>query len=633
MQITRLHIENFRSIRNLEVDLGETTVFIGPNNAGKTAIVDAVRIVLTRRWGQRGTGFTENDVHRSDPDSDPRKSPPIKIVMVMEETEPDYWDADMVAVLQDILGILPDGRNLVTLQVTCEWNEEKDAFDPVWQFLDAAGNTMQMRRRAVNFAGFFNYMPLFWLGPLRDAAREFTPRSNHWKRLLRSVHIPEDLEADVLRSLEQLDARIVEADPKLSEIAESIGQATRVAIGEGPGAARLATLPLGIEEMLQRTSIVLRNEELSPWLPLGHHGQGVQSLAVIFLFQAVYLQQLSEAEQPGVEAVFAIEEPEAHLHPQAARTLWRYIKELAGQKLLTTHSPYFLQNVPLQDIRLVRLHGGCTEIRSLPRQIVSDLPWNDSVGRMGALFFKDESSQCVAARGSFNKGNETRLDGCYKADPEYSARASQVRKFRHRCRVLLSAEEREKFGFHGRRVRGEIFFARCWVLVEGVTEYLLVHAIGKSLDLPLDDHGIAVIDFQQSGNAGIYAALAEAFGIPWNMIVDGDQAGENFRKQIINRGFMEDDLTNHFTTLSDSNNLEKQLVGDGHESLLREILDGMDVKSARDCSIEQLHEKLEANKTGYMRELSTHVAGNKDLARRMPAPFVDLITRLRGDSV
>ena len=62
MRITKLRIRNFRCISSLDLDLGDTTVFIGPNNAGKTAILDAVRIVLTRRWGQRGTGFTEHDV-------------------------------------------------------------------------------------------------------------------------------------------------------------------------------------------------------------------------------------------------------------------------------------------------------------------------------------------------------------------------------------------------------------------------------------------------------------------------------------------------------------------------------------------------------------------------------------------
>ena len=320
VRISRLHIENFRSIRSLDVNLGETTVLIGPNNAGKTAILDAVRIVLTRRWGQRGTGFTESDVHRLDPEGDPRALPPIRIVIVMEEPEMGAWDEDMVAALDDILTLLPDGRNLLTVQVTCTWNEEKEAFDPAWQFLDSAGEPLPERRRAINLTGFFSYMPLFWLGALRDAAQEFTPRSGHWGRLLRSVRIPEELEEDALRILSDLDARIAAADPRLSEIADLIGQATRVAIGESAGAARLATLPLGIEEMLQRTGIVLRNEELRPWLPLGHHGQGLQSLAVIFLFQAAVLQQLAEEERPGIEPVFAIEEPEAHLHPQAART-------------------------------------------------------------------------------------------------------------------------------------------------------------------------------------------------------------------------------------------------------------------------------------------------------------------------
>ena len=195
---------------------------------------------------------------------------------------------------------------------------------------------MPERRRATNLTGFFSYVPLFWLGALRDAADEFTPRSGHWGRLLRGVRIPDELEADALRILSELDARIVAADPRLTTIAELIGQATRVAVGEGPGAARLATLPLGIEEMLQRTGIALRNAEMRPWLPLGHHGHGLQSLAVIFLFQAAVLQQLAEAERPGIEAIFAIEEPEAHLHPQAARTLWERVQELPGQKLMTT---------------------------------------------------------------------------------------------------------------------------------------------------------------------------------------------------------------------------------------------------------------------------------------------------------
>jgi len=85
-----------------------------------------------------------------------------------------------------------------------------------------------------NLTGFFGYLPLFWLGALRDAGDEFTPRSGHWGRLLKSVRIPDELEADALRILAELDARIVAADPRLNAIADQIGQATRVAGGRNP---------------------------------------------------------------------------------------------------------------------------------------------------------------------------------------------------------------------------------------------------------------------------------------------------------------------------------------------------------------------------------------------------------------
>ena len=634
MRITRVHIENFRSIRNLEMDLGGATVLIGQNNAGKTTILDAVRIVLTRRWGQRGTGFTENDVHRPDPEGDPRTLPPVKIILVMEESETGEWDPDMVAALDDIITLFPDGRNILTVQVTCAWSEEKEAFDPAWQFLNSAGEPLAERRRAINLTGFFSYMPLFWLSALRDASNEFTPRSGHWGRLLRSVRIPAELEAEAMEILADLDARIVAADPKLSKIADMIGQATRVAIGEGPGAARLNTLPLGIEDMLQRTGIVLRNEELRPWLPLGHHGQGLQSLAVIFLFQAAALQQLAEAEQPGVEPVFAIEEPEVHLHPQAARTLWERVQELPGQKVMTTHSPYFVQHVPLRDIRLVRLRGGCTEFSSLPPYIVSELPWSDSLDAFiaasgGRIFFRDVPTSRVAARSWFDMTMAGRLLKCYRRDPDRHERAEAIRRLRHQCRILPTSEDEEELGFHGRRVRGEIFFARRWLLVEGVTEYLLVHALGKALGWLLDTHGVAVIDFKQSGNAGIYPALAEVFEIPWHMIVDGDQEAEKFKREILKRGFSEEDLAGHFETLPPPNGLEDQLIADGHEQLLRKILAEISGNLALTCPFDELVRRLKNDKPGYMGTFALRVADDQALAQRMPAPFVNLITSLR----
>ena len=103
MRVSRIEIRNFRSIRHLAVDLGETTVFVGPNNAGKTAILDALRIALTRRWGQRGTGFTEYDIHLADDADDPKKSDGVSIELKVEESEPGEWPDAVAEDLDQII--------------------------------------------------------------------------------------------------------------------------------------------------------------------------------------------------------------------------------------------------------------------------------------------------------------------------------------------------------------------------------------------------------------------------------------------------------------------------------------------------------------------------------------------------
>lgn len=638
MRIARVRIDNFRSIRSLELELGDTTVFIGGNNVGKSAIMEAVRIALTRRWGLRGTGFTENDVHRPDETGDPRTLPPVSVEITLEERAAGQWDVDMVAELDEIVQVRSDGRNSLTLRVNCAWNEEREAFDPVWEFLDLAGQPLTgQRRRSMNFTNFFQYLPLFWLDALRDASDEFKPGSSHWGRLLRAIRIPDALQSEAMATLTDLDARIIAADPRLAELAETIGQATHVAIGDSPGNARLNALPMSIEDILQRAGISVRGENLRPWLPLDHHGQGLQSLAVIFLFQASVELQLRESTRSGVEAVFAIEEPEVHLHPQAARTLWQRIQGLPGQTLLTTHSPYFVQHVPLHDIRLVRLRDGCTEIAAIRRSVTSSLQWTPAVDQVvrdshAAVLQRDAQTDTIKATGPFSAEIADRLTRCYRRDADFAAKVAMVRDLRRHGRLLISPDEEQTLAFHGRRIRGEIFFARRWILVEGVCEYLLLHAMGTALGWPLDPHGVSVIDFQQSGSPGIYVSLAEALGIPWNMVVDGDPQNGQFRDQILSRGFEDVDLGARFARLTVPNNLEEELLS-GHENLLRQVMAEVVGPQALTAPLNDLQGLLKGNKTAYMSRLAPRIAADAAIAQTMPAPFVQLVVGLRDGTL
>ena len=68
MRITRLQVEGFRSTKAIDVQLPQKCALVGPNNGGKSNILEAIRRVLGSEYGPRTGTFAEDDVHRRDPD-------------------------------------------------------------------------------------------------------------------------------------------------------------------------------------------------------------------------------------------------------------------------------------------------------------------------------------------------------------------------------------------------------------------------------------------------------------------------------------------------------------------------------------------------------------------------------------
>ncbi len=100
MRINQLKIKNFRSIRNLELDLSESTVLVGPNNAGKTAILDALRIAL---GGRGGAVFNEYDIHLHNENDNPKDSEGVSIEIISKEKMPGEWSEEIIGTLGDTI--------------------------------------------------------------------------------------------------------------------------------------------------------------------------------------------------------------------------------------------------------------------------------------------------------------------------------------------------------------------------------------------------------------------------------------------------------------------------------------------------------------------------------------------------
>ena len=635
MQVTSVRIENFRSIRHLDVKLGATTVFIGPNNSGKSAILEALRIALTRRWGARGTGFTEYDVHLANDADDPKASPGIVIEVRVEESEQGEWPEAIHQALTDIVQDDPlTGRASITLRVSCRWSPATSAYEPTWHFLNAARQPLSSgSARRVNLERFWQYLPVFYLGALRDANDEFSGRSQFWGRLLKAMEIPQSLEGRVQRVLNLLNRRLLRADRRLEQIARTLSTATRIAARDRDGSAELRLTPLRSWDLLSKAEIILRNEPDWPWLPLNRHGQGIQSLSVIFLFQAFVEHLLADLYEPESSPLLALEEPETHLHPQAARTLWNHVSAVSGQKIITTHSPYFVQHVPFRDLRIVRLGPNGTEVRALPATFAATIPYvpdlDPIVARHRAVLKYDQPLQTLTVGGKLEEDVYRELLIAYGLHEDRQAVERTLRQLREESVLFISDTELRALETYARRIRGEIFFARRWILVEGQAEYLLVHSLARALRYDLDERGVSVIDTQNNGNPAMFAALARALGIPWIAIFDGDQAGQRYIDSIGRRGFEQATVTS-LCALLPVGSLEQQLVADGLTPELKQVLSTIGVRDVANLDAGALQRALDTNKIAYVAELAARVEADAGLAARMPQVFRDAIVRLGG---
>jgi putative ATP-dependent endonuclease of OLD family len=441
--------------------------------------------------------------------------------------------------------------------------------------IQLASRYQEPQRGGLISIAFGSTCPSF-IGSVAGCRRRVSSRSQFWGRLLKAMVIPPQLESRVARILAALNTRLLTADPRLAQIAQTLGVVTQVAARDQPGALDLRMMPLESWDLLSRAQIILRNDPNHPWLPLGRHGQGLQSLSVIFLFHAFVNQLLANEYEPDSAPVLVLEERETHLHPQAARTLLAHIQSLPGQKVLSTHSPYFLQRVPFRALRLVSLTQAGTQVRWLPPSFSTEAP---SVPALSGVLATHAQLSYLTASSTLT------VDGSFE-------QISISRPFECLRRSSGSPDNPRI-----RRIRGEIFFARRWFLVEGQAEFHLIQALGRAMAYDLDEHGAAVIDAQNNGNPAIFAVLARALGIPWIAVFDGNAAGKKFVTQIAKRAFEKAEVLRRCHCLP-GGNLEAQLLHDGFEPELRDVQLKLGYPDALTVNRTVIEQRLDKHKTG-----------------------------------
>jgi putative ATP-dependent endonuclease of the OLD family len=487
MHLTSVRIENFRGLRDVQVDLDSETILIGENNSGKTAFLEALKISLQGLRSKRSQVFDTYDFHLPDASADPISAGPIRLTLTFAEREPGEWSAELVQELAGLFQVDEKDRNSVTFRVEAAVGATSggDEIQVDWFFLDLEGNhlTTQEARHPRSLGVLQGCSPVFYLTALRDAGSHFSERGRFWRPFLRNDAIAPERKTEIEEAIQAINELIVASHESFGDVRDRL-QKVRDVVATGVGNVSIDAVPPRIFDMLTRSQVSLTAPG-GARIPLARHGEGTQSLAVLLLFAAFLEARIPDAGLDAVtEPILALEEPEAHLHPNAIRSLFRSVGAFRGQKIIATHSGDLLSEVDILKVRrFCRTDAGIQVYRL----------------RDGSL------------------------------DPN----------------------ELRKFNYHVRRSRGELLFARCWLLVEGETDVTIVGEVARILGHDLEARGVRCVEISQIDVTPLVKA-ANDLGIGWHLLVDGDIAGEEYREKAIDYlgGAEERDLV---TILPDSN--------------------------------------------------------------------------------
>ena len=371
MQLTHLNIKNFRGIEKISLPLDDLCVLIGENNTGKSSIIDALRLCMTRSPKRRGIVFEEYDYHLENSSAEPYKSNPIEITLTFSEAHEDEWSDEISQRLLRVIQSDDNDIKSIILRVTSSFDAEVNDYVTDYNFLDSSNSPLLKGNDPRQINTLQQIVPVFYLDSLRNAAQEFHARSQFWKPFIRTLKLDDTERKELEYALAEVNKMVLAKHTTFESVIKHLKKMVEImSLSDNTDPVSIEAVPSRISEIISSAQVHLASKT-GAHIPIAHHGSGTQSLVVIGLFDAYLQSKLKEEYGEYSEPLLALEEPETHLHPSAINTVGKMLEKFSGQKIISTHSGDLLVSIPLHKIRRLRRKDGKISVYKINEDILT----------------------------------------------------------------------------------------------------------------------------------------------------------------------------------------------------------------------------------------------------------------------
>lgn len=364
IMVSHVRIKNFRSLENVDVKLGINNILIGQNNVGKSNFLKAIDIAFNgSKTLTEDDIFVEKDERLS---KDKKATIDIKIVPSNNNKEfSDFWNGIFT---ENWITVDETNVNYVGIRTIIEYDVLRNDYyivrKNISEWNESIDSSKADKRQSFNNA-MVEYLNSFYMDAKRDIIDDLKDRKSYFGRVTSKIDLEEDKIQELEGKLNDINQEIIDNIEVIGETKNNLSKISNT-LGNEDNSINIEPISRKISDLHKGIDITYRDGE-SAAFSVSQHGMGTRSW-ISFLTLGAYVNYYRNTiKKDDSEAdsfvILSLEEPEAHLHPQAQRHIYKQLTDFAGQNIVSTHSSSILAQTDLESIIQFKKENGKTIVK------------------------------------------------------------------------------------------------------------------------------------------------------------------------------------------------------------------------------------------------------------------------------